>query len=73
MTFTTQSPAPDITKVVAKDGSGDYTTIQAAFDAVPDYYTGKYTIYVKPGIYKEKVVLAKNKVNVILGNFRSKK
>lgn len=64
--FTTQTPAPDVTKVVAKDGSGDFTTIQAAFNSVPDYYTGKYIIYVKPGVYKEKAVLAKNKVNVIL-------
>ena len=64
--FTTQSPSPDITKIVAKDGSGDYTTVQAAFDAVPDNYTGKWTIYIKPGVYKEKLLLAKNKVNVIL-------
>ena len=66
VTFITQTPAPDITKIVAKDGSGDYTTIQEAFNNIPDYYTGKWTIYVKPGIYKEKVILPKNKVNVIL-------
>lgn len=65
-TFKTQIPAPPVTKVVAKDGSGDYTTVQAAFDAVPDYYTGPYTIYVKNGIYKEKLTLPSSKVNVIL-------
>ena len=58
--------APDVIKTVAKDGSGDYITVQAAFNDVPDLYTGTWTIYIKPGIYYEKLVLAKNKVNVIL-------
>jgi pectin methylesterase-like acyl-CoA thioesterase len=66
VSFTTQLPAPDVTKVVAWDGSGDYATVQAAFNAVPDLYTGSWTIYVKPGVYKEKLLLAKNKVNVVL-------
>ena len=66
ITFTTQQQAPDVTKVVAQDGSGDYTTVQAAFDAVPDNYTGKYTILVKPGTYYEKLLLASTKSNVTL-------
>ncbi len=65
-TFKTQSPAPTVMKVVAKDGSGDYTTVQAAFDAVPDNYTGTYIIFVKNGTYKEKLQLAETKVNVLL-------
>ena len=65
-TFKTQIPAPPITKTVASDGSGDYTTVQAAFDDVPDNYTGEYTIFVKKGTYKEKLLLGSNKVNVIL-------
>lgn len=66
VSFTTQPLAPDVTKIVAKDGSGDYTTVQAAFDAVPNNYTGKYFIFVKKGVYKEKLLLSQNKVNVIL-------
>jgi pectin methylesterase-like acyl-CoA thioesterase len=66
LSFTTQLPAADVTKTVAKDGSGDYTTVQAAFNDVPDLYTGTWTIFIKPGIYSEKLVLAKNKVNVML-------
>jgi pectin methylesterase-like acyl-CoA thioesterase len=66
LSFATQAPAPDVTKTVAKDGSGDYTTVQAAFDDVPDLYTGTWTINIKPGIYYEKLVLGKNKVNVVL-------
>jgi len=65
-TFMTQQTAPPVTKVVAKDGSGDYTTVQAAFEAVPDNYTGTYTIFVKNGIYKEKDSLASTKENVVL-------
>ncbi len=64
--FTTQEPAPDVTKIVALDGTGDYTSVQAAFDDVPDYYTGKYKIFVKKGIYYEKLLLPSTKTNVIL-------
>jgi len=66
ITFKTQIPAADVKKVVAKDGSGDYLTVQEAFNAVPDNYTGRYIIYVKKGTYKEKLLLAQNKINVIL-------
>ncbi len=66
VTFTTQTAADDVEVTVATDGSGNYTTIQAAFDDVPDDYTGNYTIYVKPGTYYEKLVLEDDKVNVIL-------
>jgi pectinesterase len=66
ISFTTKAFAPDITKVVAKDGSGDYTTVQAAFNAAPLNYTGTFTIYVKPGIYYEKLNLYANKVNIVL-------
>jgi pectinesterase len=64
--FTTQSPALAVLRVVAKDGSGDYESVQAAFDDVPDFYTGSYTIYVKAGIYYEKLLLNRNKTSVIL-------
>ena len=64
--FTTQTPAPPVMKEVANDGSGDYTTVQAAFDAVPANYTGVYTIFVKKGTYYEKLLLGAGKVNVNL-------
>jgi len=65
-TFTTQIPAPAVLKVVARDGSGDYTSVQAAFNDIPDFYTGPYTIFVKSGIYYDKLLLDRNKTNVIL-------
>jgi len=64
--FTTQVAQPDVRKVVAPDGSGDYTTVREAFDDVPDNYTGKWTIFVKNGVYYEKLLLDQNKINVIL-------
>ena len=66
ITFTTQAIAPAVRKIVAADGTGDYKTVQAAFDAIPDNYTGPYTVYVKKGIYYEKITLASAKSNVIL-------
>jgi pectinesterase len=66
ITFTSQIPQPDTTVVVAKDGSGNYLTVQEAFRNVPANYTGKWTIFVRKGMYHEKDTLAAGKVNVIL-------
>ncbi|TDN38157.1 pectin esterase [Hymenobacter sp. UV11] len=52
--------------VVAPDGSGDYRTVQAAFDAVPASNADWLTIVIKPGTYKEKLTLAKEKTHVRL-------
>lgn len=66
VSFTTEEQEPEVRVVVAQDGSGDYTTLQAAFDEVPDNYTGRYIIFIKPGTYYEKLLLNRNKINVIL-------
>lgn len=42
---------------VAKDGSGDYTTIQEAVDAVRAYSPVPVTILIKNGTYREKLVI----------------
>nr|WP_315224621.1 pectinesterase family protein [uncultured Flavobacterium sp.] len=52
--------------VVATDGSGNYTKIQEAFDAVPENNSKQIVIFIKPGIYKEKLILAAAKKNVKL-------
>ncbi len=41
--------------VVAKDGSGDYTSIQAAIEASKSFPYDRITIFIKKGIYHEKV------------------
>ena len=43
--------------VVAQDGSGDFRTIQAAIDAMKSFPPERITIRVKPGVYREKVVV----------------
>ena len=54
--------------VVAKDGSGDFFTVQEAINAVPDYRkNARTTILIKEGSYKEKVIIpaSKNAVSLI--------
>lgn len=42
---------------VAADGSGDYTSVQAALDAVPEGNSKPFTIFIRKGIYKEVIVV----------------
>lgn len=41
--------------IVAQDGSGDYTTVQAAIDAAPEGRGKPWLIFIKNGQYKEHV------------------
>ncbi len=53
--------------VVAKDGTGNFFTIQEAINAVPDFRKNiRTTILVRSGIYKEKVVIPESKINLSL-------
>jgi pectinesterase len=52
--------------VVAKDGSGNYTTLTAALDAAPSESAGRHVIYVRRGVYEETVEVKKKKWNVML-------
>lgn len=58
------SVAQDI--VVAKDGSGDFATIQDAINSVRDYTPEPKTIFIKNGRYYEKVVIPANKCDITL-------
>ena len=42
---------------VAQDGSGNYSTVQQALNQVPLHNTKPFIIYIKDGIYKEKLHL----------------
>jgi pectinesterase len=46
---------------VAQDGSGNYKTVQAAFDAIPVNNKTPVQVYVKNGLYKEKLHLDSSK------------
>jgi len=50
--------------VVAADQSGDFRTVQEAIQAVPDFRAERTTIFIKAGVYKEKLVLPASKQNV---------
>jgi pectinesterase len=51
---------------VAKDGSGNYKTVQNALDAVPLKNGKPLTIFIKNGIYREKLFLDSSKHFVTL-------
>jgi pectinesterase len=52
--------------IVAQDGSGDFTTVQAAFNAIPLNNTKAILIRIKKGIYKEKLTLDSTKNHVTI-------
>lgn len=52
--------------VVAKDGSGNYNSIQAAIDAAPKDNPRKWLIRVKAGVYSEYVEVPKSAKNLVL-------
>ncbi len=56
--------AKDYDFVVAKDSSGNFTTVQEAINAVPDFRKNRTTIFIKKGTYKEKLVLPASKTLV---------
>ncbi|ERN03161.1 pectinesterase [Amborella trichopoda] len=52
--------------VVAKDGSGDFTTISEAIAKVPDNGKTRFVIYIKTGEYLENVDVGEKKTNLML-------
>ncbi|KAH7299058.1 hypothetical protein KP509_25G070900 [Ceratopteris richardii] len=62
-----QSSLPTITAnaVVAKDGSGQYTTVTAAVNAIPSSYSGRYVIYIKSGLYDEVFNVTKKNITFV--------
>jgi len=51
---------------VAKDGSGNHTTVQAAINAAPTNSATPYRIFIKNGKYSEKITIPSNKPNIQL-------
>lgn len=52
--------------IVARDGSGQFTTVQAAFNSIPTGNNKPVIIFVEEGVYKEKLVLDSTKPFVTL-------
>lgn len=49
---------------VAKDGTGDFTFIQDAINAMRGFPLAPITLYIKKGVYKEKIYLPANNTDV---------
>ncbi|XP_021756901.1 pectinesterase-like [Chenopodium quinoa] len=60
----TNNPKPNV--IVARDGSGQFKTINDALKAYPKNLQGRYVIYVKAGIYDEQVLITKDQINVYM-------
>ncbi|GLU02169.1 hypothetical protein SLE2022_194330 [Rubroshorea leprosula] len=52
--------------VVAKDGSGNFKTVQEAVTAAPNNSNTRFVIYIKKGIYQENVVIDQKKKNLMI-------
>ncbi len=71
--FTTKSapPAAGASRlVVAADGSGDFSTVQAALDYIPAGNTAPVTIFVRKGTYREIIFFTDKHGVTILGEDR---
>jgi len=51
--------------IVAKDGSGQYTSIQQALDAAPQQHENLIVILVKNGTYNEKLLIKKSNIAIV--------
>ncbi|MFG3498777.1 pectinesterase family protein [Streptomyces sp. NPDC047928] len=62
----TTATAAATTLTVAKDGSGRFSSVQKAVDAVPANNTSRVVIAVAPGTYRETVKVPSNKPHVTI-------
>ena len=61
-----QAPVYPTSFTVAKDGTGNYKTIQEAVNAVRDLSQQQVKIFIKKGVYNEKIVVPSWKTNITL-------
>ncbi len=59
--------------IVAKNGSGNYTTIQAAINSAPAGLNKSFIILIKNGTYNEKIYIEKNFITLVGENKDSTK
>jgi pectinesterase len=58
--------SPSADAVVAVDGNGTHTTVQQAINAAPAKGNRRFYIQIKPGVYREKIVISKDKAPITL-------
>jgi len=67
LTLSGPARAAERTFVVAPDGSGQYTSVQAAISAVPvGPAPALWTILIRPGTYKEQIYIQRERGNLLL-------
>ena len=52
--------------IVAADGTGEFTSVQAAINAVPSNNTERVILRIRPGTYKEKIRIPKDRPLITL-------
>lgn len=57
--------ASDTKFVVALDGTGDFKSVQDAIDNISLEAAGRFTIYIKNGIYNEKIFISKSNIALV--------
>ena len=73
--FTTKAappPANGRKLIVAADGTGDFATVQGAFDFIPDGNTVPTTIFVRRGTYTEIVFFTNKHAITLMGEDRAR-
>lgn len=73
--FTTKTapPAPDSRRLtIAADGTGDFCTIQAALDFLPDGNTTPRTLFIRNGVYRELIFWTNKHAITLQGEDRQK-
>jgi pectinesterase len=59
--------------IVSKDGGGDFKTVQEAINAVGDWSEVQVPIYIKNGVYREKLIIPAQKSRIsLLGEDKEK-
>lgn len=59
--YVPRSMADTVHFVVAQDGSGHFSKVQDAINAIPDYRRVRTVIFIKKGVYLEKLILPESK------------
>jgi pectinesterase len=51
--------------IVAQDGTGDFTTLSEAINKLPMYQYQRYVIFIKNGVYNEKIRLEQHNITLL--------
>ncbi len=59
--------AQDASKMIVVDltGKGDFTSIQDAINSLPENASSQRVIYIRKGVYKEKIFIEKNLISLV--------